>query len=470
MAYHDILQTFIEKERKSTGVAVEKVPRVRAAELILRYACGELYGNDGIDSEHDETRPDKEGDSELLRLILGQPAYLEAVDDENRNIVSWAAQGGNLREMTRLCKEKLNFTLPDTNKRTPLHWAAESGNPAVVKCLLDKSDVIDPIDSSGQTPLLKAAAKGNFKVMELLLGKKAARDHVDVKSRTALHLAAKGGHDHCVRLLLEKGGKPDAADQKRRTPLTLAAKGGHHDCVQLLLQKGAKPDSVDDHRRTPLSWAAERGHFEVVETLLLRRDPGQKAKTNHSIRDRKRQGVGGAAGTKTGAGKRDELDDSYRKSENRGGAEDGSTCVEVDSKDVNGQTPLWYAATNYHSRIFDALCASGAKPSNSEGLQGHLASMLGEVDLTPQKREVLNVMLKKTKVFSGIMDLITVRGSRNCQQRGCGVQGNCRVLSCKRSARDRAHNAICGLIIGRAQPSQQILRQGYKLCVDASSC
>ena len=152
-------------------------------------------------------RTAKEGQSQVLELLLEKDADVDAKDEYGQ---------------------------------TPLLWAAWNGHEAVVKLLLEKGAELETEDSSGQTPLLWAAWNGHEAVVKLLLEKGAELETKSSYGQTPLLWAARNGHEAVVKLLLEKGAELETKDSSGRTPLSYAALKGHEAVVKLLLEKGAK--------------------------------------------------------------------------------------------------------------------------------------------------------------------------------------------------------------------------------------
>ncbi|KAK4196138.1 ankyrin repeat-containing domain protein [Triangularia verruculosa] len=232
--------------------------------------------------------------------------YLLAVDGHGRNLVSWVAQYGRSEEMQLLShKTDLSFRTADELGRTPLHWVAQNQNSdtseltTMVRCLLDLGVPRDSKDKLGRTPLSYAAEVGLLDVMSLLI---------------------------------RKGADPDSADNRKRTVLSWAAEGGNDACVQSLLsKKGVWPDSRDVDGRTPLSWAAGMGRSDIVKTLLARRDENAPGVDSSDNQDKK----------------------GVRTTRDAG--------VDINSRDNQSWTPLWYAADSQHLAVFEILLLYGAK-------------------------------------------------------------------------------------------------------------
>ena len=195
---------------------------------------------------------------------------------KDRNLLSWAAQGGH-EAIVRLLLEtgKIDIDSKDKLGQTPLWWAVQEGHEAVVKLLLETGKVdVDSKDKFGQTPLSRAAQRGHEAVVRLLFetGKADINSKDNNFGRTHLWRAAQQGHEAVVRLLLEIGMVDiDSTDSKfGQTPLSRAAQRGHEAVVRLLLETGKVDiDSKDiNFGQTPLSWAAQQGHEAVVRLLL----------------------------------------------------------------------------------------------------------------------------------------------------------------------------------------------------------
>jgi ankyrin repeat domain-containing protein 50 len=169
----------------------------------------------------------------------------------------------------------------DEDGRTPLLWAATKGYAAAVELLLDSGRVdagTNARDKDGRTLLLWAAAKGHEAVVKLLLdsGKVDADAKDSEHGRTPLSWAATNGHEAVVKLLLDSGKVDvDVKDTKYgRTPLSYAARNGDKAVVKLLLDSGkVDVDTKDsEHGRMPLSWATLKGHKAIVELLRGKRE------------------------------------------------------------------------------------------------------------------------------------------------------------------------------------------------------
>ncbi|KAK4247358.1 ankyrin repeat-containing domain protein [Corynascus novoguineensis] len=284
----DIVQAFIEERRETTMGADEKLPRVRAIELALRHACEDLPSSDETGSGSKDTfPPNDENGSEILGFILDQTKYLEAVDHDNGNLVSWAAQGGNSVEMAKLCTRKVNLELSDVDKRTPLHWAAQSGNSRVAKCLLINGVKPDSRDKEQRTPLSLAAEAGHIEVVKVLLsfrygsvgakvddaavGRKKVPERANIKAGDTVKKDKLHNEDGKAAKLAgnKKGGvivEIDSQDSSGQTPLWYAATKQHRAIFAELLASGASP-AIKDSKGRSLQNVLEEELYKEQESL-----------------------------------------------------------------------------------------------------------------------------------------------------------------------------------------------------------
>ena len=234
-----------------------------------------MYGLDSVMEELIRrcTGKDLERPRKLSQGLEWRADDLDAVDDDGRTPLTWAAYNGH----ERVVKALLATTKVDVNSKdkygwTPLHWAAYNGHERVVKALL-ATEQIDPNskDDTGWTPLYRAASKGYEGVVKALL----ATGKVDVNSEdfrgwTPLDLAVSIGHEGIVKTLLATG-KVDVnlKDSLGLTPLHRAASNRHEGVVKALLAMGkVEVDSKNKDGETPLHWAVYFGRAEVIKILL----------------------------------------------------------------------------------------------------------------------------------------------------------------------------------------------------------
>ena len=101
------------------------------------------------------------------------------------------------------CGFQAELDAVNQNNRTPLHWAAEKGHATVVTKLLQGNAAVDAANAYGETPLHNAAFYGHAAVAELLLQANASPTAVDKFGRTPADYAKQYGHDELAKRMLE---------------------------------------------------------------------------------------------------------------------------------------------------------------------------------------------------------------------------------------------------------------------------
>ncbi|ROT38917.1 ankyrin [Sodiomyces alkalinus F11] len=182
-----------------------------------------------------------------------------------------------------------------------------------------------------QKTLVAVTANGVTNLARALLNR---GEHEDIEAtlerKTFLAMASKGGHDAVIELLMERGATLDTVESDtERAAVLLAVVGGHESSALILLNHGARPDSVDKSTgRSLLSWASGLGMEKLVGQLLCRHN------------------------------------------------------VHVNTKDLEGRTPISWAAEGGHLAVVQLLLDNKADPDSvGRGLtprgfatkQGHVA-------------------------------------------------------------------------------------------------
>src|SRR5579862_8135771 len=267
----------------------------------------------------------------VQRFIQDLERY-SSMANSKQNALHLAASRGHHAMVKYLLKHQAHKNTGGLDGRMPVHFAAENGHKGIVEMLLELAVAGQaPLmvrDDHGRTPLHMTAIGGKEETSKLLL-EKGAKLLLDDSEKTPLHYAAEEGHEAVVRLLsVQKGVLLDSREYKSKPPLTLAAGNGHVTVVKYLLELGAKvfPGA--------LHYAAGNEHNDIVE-LLLEAYPKAIAET-----------IDGETALHFAAkkGRRKTAELLLR-----------SPQVEVDARDNEGRTPLFYAAGYRHTKMIFTL-------------------------------------------------------------------------------------------------------------------
>jgi ankyrin repeat protein len=112
-------------------------------------------------------------------------------DNDLRNAISWACQGGHTDTLRTLLKNKCGGEDDvDVDLWTPLLWALFIRSPATVEALLSTRRVnIDYQDGYGRTALIWAASYGYLDVVQLLVSWEANLRIKNLAGHTAADVA-----------------------------------------------------------------------------------------------------------------------------------------------------------------------------------------------------------------------------------------------------------------------------------------
>ncbi|PIL35631.1 transporter [Ganoderma sinense ZZ0214-1] len=181
----------------------------------------------------------------LVRSLVSQDHKLvEAVDDDGRTPLHWAASSGSVDIVRYLIDEKADVNLGDSGGWTPLHIASSGGFDVVVRELLGAGAEVNRTNDKGITPLHYAASKSRVEIGKLLIARGADINARDRANQTPLHRAATTGSTGFISLLLKPPeGSPktrlNPADRVGNTPLHLAMESAHAEAACLLILAGA---------------------------------------------------------------------------------------------------------------------------------------------------------------------------------------------------------------------------------------
>ncbi|MCS5711372.1 ankyrin repeat domain-containing protein [Candidatus Berkiella aquae] len=108
------------------------------------------------------------GSLEIIQLLIGLGATIDARSTNNETLLHWAARRGLLEVMQLLLAKGAMIDLENNNRETPLHLAVRYNHPVIVKLLIDHHAKIDSQNWCGDTPL-HLAAEQTPAIVQLLL-------------------------------------------------------------------------------------------------------------------------------------------------------------------------------------------------------------------------------------------------------------------------------------------------------------
>lgn len=285
----------------------------------------------------------------------------------------------------------------DARGRTPLMLAVYCSDSAWnVRVLVARGAAVDAVDATGSTALHWAAVQGHARALRALIEHGASAAIRDKDGASALELARFHGHVHCEQVLLavdwdaafsaayeqrllahlhtyaDRGAW--AAAQRRRedgwTLLHIAAYYGQVDASRALVELGADVNALTHDGRSPAEYASESlGCHPPVLELLCAAGATRPLDWNAMAAAAERHCLSAY------------LHDHVPRSRWRDVHPEYGTCVlalasahgdgtavvlllnagvDVNARNVSGQTALHSACTMNHPTIVQLLCAAGA--------------------------------------------------------------------------------------------------------------
>ncbi|CAG5096951.1 Similar to ANK3: Ankyrin-3 (Homo sapiens) [Cotesia congregata] len=152
---------------------------------------------------------------------------------------------------------------------TVLHLAARNGNKATLEILLKEGADVQARNEDGETPLHIAVTKGNIEAVELLVQHGADVHSVSPKWETGftlLHQAIVNNKKEIVNILISGGA--DINSDSWMLPIHYAALNDCGEIIKILLDNGVYVDTLDRNGKTPLNIAIHAKKLKSIEWIL----------------------------------------------------------------------------------------------------------------------------------------------------------------------------------------------------------
>lgn len=309
----------------------------------------------------------REQRSVCATLVRAGAEVANSQDRHGATFLHWAAARDE-----RLLKDALAATRPvseDDDMQVPLvdvnqlnaegSPALHLATPACRALLLQHACIkVDLADARGRTALAVASMTSDVAAVQDLLAHNADPTRADHEGWTPLHHSCAVGAGEIVREFLWSGGAQwDAETQDGLQPLHLAARAGDAVTVEAILEcydfkarrtDLEKVDGRDPSGRTPLTIAAARGDLRVCRMFL-------EASADPEVRD-----ADGQCALHWLAG--NGLDDALLIALDTGAGRSkaGWRKTDPNTSDIQGHTPLHFAALGGHCSAVEKLLGSGA--------------------------------------------------------------------------------------------------------------
>jgi ankyrin repeat protein len=174
-------------------------------------------------------------------LDTAQSRYDADEDGKDEAMVSLhaAVKEGNVEVVQLMLERGADINSRDAHNRTPLQRAASSGKLDVARLLVDRGAEVEPPDRRGWTPLHSASRYGHLEISRILVDHGANVNARQSRRSTPLGLSARSGHLGIVKLLLEHGADINARNDKGETPYQVSQRSGSRETIDFLRERSA---------------------------------------------------------------------------------------------------------------------------------------------------------------------------------------------------------------------------------------
>ncbi|MEW5922699.1 MAG: ankyrin repeat domain-containing protein [Candidatus Zixiibacteriota bacterium] len=290
----------------------------------------------------------------VIEMLSMDPELLNARDETGMTPLHCAAYNNHLELAAYLISKGADVNAAKDNNSRPLHGAAFYNCPQIVKLLLEHGADIEAANTSGYTPLLSAAAAGRVEPARILV-EHGANIHVKTQEGvTPFLLAGWNNQIELMKFFIDQGIDLNEPDQWGNTPLIMACQSGRTEIVKLFLDHGVNINAVNNQGENALLAAMLNGRTEAA-CLLAEKGIDLNCREN----DRQRTSLHYAAIKGDAVAAKMLLDHG----------------AGVDVTDMNGKTPIYYAARHGYRDVVDVLKAGGAKTSGIEENYGFCPSL-----------------------------------------------------------------------------------------------
>ena len=238
-----------------------------AFQLLLQNSADPcLKDNNGSSLLHYATQGEN---TSIINKLLSLGLDIDSRDTQGATPLMYAAAFDKQSAFQLLIEKGADPSLKADKEFSLLHCAVQGGNPSIINKLLSLGLDIDsrsgPFD---RTPLMCAAADGKQSAFEMLIQNGADPSLKDVCHNNLLHFAAQGGDMTIINKLISLGLDIDSRSFPGETPLMHAAADGKQSAFETLIQNGADPFLKDNDSSSLLHHAANGGNTSIIDKLL----------------------------------------------------------------------------------------------------------------------------------------------------------------------------------------------------------
>eukprot|EP00386_Alphamonas_edax_P001801 GDKI01005416.1.p1 GENE.GDKI01005416.1~~GDKI01005416.1.p1 ORF type:complete len:470 (-),score=60.58 GDKI01005416.1:428-1837(-) len=211
-------------------------------------------------------------DSDVVAFFLEGGMDVDALNERGQTPLTMAAKFGYLGTVRVLIKNGANVNSTDNDGHTPLYAAVDSGNVQVVRELLKQKANVNTQYENEATILHIAVARHRLQMSEALakslIDAKTNVNAQDKSGNTALHLAVQQFSAGISEVLVKRGANPDILNKEGYTPFLYACQNQDITIAQHLLEHGADVNAQTEEQVSALHIAAQYDQVEFVRSLI----------------------------------------------------------------------------------------------------------------------------------------------------------------------------------------------------------
>ncbi len=370
-------------------------------------------------------------DVDMFKQFIGTGVKIPALHN--------AILEGNLAKVKEFVESGTDVDMKDKLGWTPAYWALSAGQKDIFEYLLNKdADITARTNIMGLTLLHQASRAGFTEIVEQLIAKGTDVNVKDKAGSPPLQFAASEGHEDIVKLLVAKGANVNATSIFGGHALGDAALAGHEDIIKLLIASGAKVNlNAEIHLRagyrgTALHAAATGGHSTIVDLLIangadvnINSRNGTQLHMAARCRDdtcaeivKKLLSKGADVNAKDPRQGDTPLHIAARRGSRKAAELLVGAGANVNAKDKDGHTPLWFAKKEGKTEMIEFLRIHGAIGSLHDVVEAgdigqvrRLISKGADVNAKSDGRLITPVYLAARKGHKDICELLITNGA-----------------------------------------------------------
>ena len=205
----------------------------------------------------------------IAEYLCNNGADKNIIDDKGNVALNYAiTMAPNIA--TYLIINGANINIKNICDEYPIHFASMQGDLVVIQMLFERGAELNKFNYNKHTPLMMACGNKHFKCVKYLVKNGADINATDYNNDNILHGCIHNNiYDILLFLLTNKNNKViNDRNNDNESPLMYAIKEDKIEYVKILLKYGANTYTWDNKGYTPLLYTTEKDNYLMTELLL----------------------------------------------------------------------------------------------------------------------------------------------------------------------------------------------------------